>query len=90
MTLAERIRRAVNDQLVQRGISQREMARRLGWSQPYTWRRLAGHTELSLSDLDQIANALGLTAADLVSAEQAVTVHHPPHDDDCQVCGGER
>ena len=66
VTLAERIRSAVNAQLVQRGISQRELARRLGWSQQYTWRRLAGRKEFSPTDLDQIASVLDLPVTELI------------------------
>jgi transcriptional regulator with XRE-family HTH domain len=71
VTLAERIRSAVNAQLAQRGISQRELARRLGWSQQYTWRRLAGRQEFSPTDLDQIASALDLPVDELVPGNPA-------------------
>jgi len=67
VTLAERIRSAVNAELAQRGISQRELARRLGWSQQYAWRRLAGRQEMSPSDLEQISQELGVSITDLVS-----------------------
>jgi len=44
--------------MAQQGLSQREMARRLGWSQQYFWRRIAGKHEFSASDLEQVARVL--------------------------------
>lgn len=69
MTLAERIRSAINAEITQRGVSQRELARQLGWSQQYIWRRLAGRYEISPSDVEQIAAALGVPVSTLIPAD---------------------
>ncbi|WP_157408202.1 helix-turn-helix transcriptional regulator [Actinoplanes sp. N902-109] len=44
-----------------------ELARDLRWKQPYLSRRMTGETAFDLDDLEVIANALGVTVAQLVT-----------------------
>lgn len=41
-----------------RDVSQRELARRLGWNHVHTHRRISGKVPLSVADLQEIAAAL--------------------------------
>jgi transcriptional regulator with XRE-family HTH domain len=54
--------------MVRKGISGRELARRLSTSQTWVSTRLTGITPLNINDLDKIARALGVSAAELLTA----------------------
>lgn len=75
MALSEALKTSINAELVRRHISQRELARRLGWSQQYLWRRLSPHEnadmEFTPSELEKIAAALGVPVAQLFPVEPA-------------------
>lgn len=63
-TLNERVATEVRAELGRQRISVNELARRLGWSQPYLSRRVSGTVAFDLTDLERIANELriGVTA----------------------------
>jgi len=52
------------------GISQRELARRMGCSQPFVWKLLNGTTKMNFKTLVTMAQALGLEVQPLT------LVHH--------------
>lgn len=58
MQLEELTRSAISAELTQRGMSQRALARQLGWSQQYLRNRLIGRYALTTTDLEKIAAAL--------------------------------
>jgi transcriptional regulator with XRE-family HTH domain len=64
MALSQDLKHSIGAEMTRQGISQRELARRLGWSQPYAWRRLSVHenadVEFTPSELEAIADALGV------------------------------
>lgn len=49
-------------------VTGRELARRLDVSQPWVSYRLTGHKEIGLTDLERIAQALGVEIAELLPA----------------------
>lgn len=58
--------------LEQQRVSQRELARRLGVSQPWVRERLIGETSISVGDIEAIAAALGVPVTQfLPTAEPA-------------------
>jgi transcriptional regulator with XRE-family HTH domain len=57
--------------LESRDISGAELARRMGVSQDYVWRRMSGRVEPSLSDLERMAAALDESVDDLLTARSA-------------------
>lgn len=52
--------------LDERRMSQRELARQLGVSQPWVQGRIAGETAITVADLERIAAALDVPLADLL------------------------
>lgn len=75
MALTEALKRSINAELTRQSLSQRELARRCGWSQQYLWRRLALHDNADLeftpSDLEAIAAALDVPISSLLPTEPA-------------------
>ncbi len=57
---------AISELLAQRGISQREFAKRLGWSVMKTHRRLTGQVEITIPELHEVAAALDVQTSDLL------------------------
>jgi len=55
-----------------RDISQSELARRLGWERMRVNRRLNGGARIDLTELSEIARALGVDAAELLPDEAVV------------------
>jgi transcriptional regulator with XRE-family HTH domain len=64
--LADRIINAVQVALDVKGVSGSELARRLGVSQTYVWRRMTGEVSFSIDDLDRVAQALGISVEQLL------------------------
>lgn len=60
VTPAQRIADNVRAELARQSISQVELARRLGWSQPFMSRRLRGRTPFDAAELSQVAEELGV------------------------------
>lgn len=52
--------------MTRRRISARQLAEQLGWSPSGLSRRLTGQIQITLSDLEQIAEALGVPIGDLM------------------------
>lgn len=74
-TLSESVASEIRAEMGRKGITQSTLAVELGESQPWLSRRInsgAGRTPLDVNDLDRIAAALGLSAADLVTRAAAV------------------
>jgi len=64
--LDKTIVRAVRAEMARQGISQETLGTRIGWDQRRVSRRLTGEVPLSVSELAQIAEALGIRTADLM------------------------
>ena len=60
---------SVNTLLRELGISQRELARRLDWTQPKIQRRLSGVQAITVGEMEQIAAALGVPVSTLIPAD---------------------
>ena len=56
----------IRAELGRQRLSMQALGARLGWSQPYTSRRLNGVTPLTLRDLEQIAAELGRPVSDFL------------------------
>jgi transcriptional regulator with XRE-family HTH domain len=52
--------------LGRRRMSATELARRVGATQPYIWRRMSGEIAFDLDDLQKIAVVLGVSVSDLL------------------------
>lgn len=64
--LRERVAEELRVLLARRRLTATELARKLGRSQTWIWRRLTGETAFDLNDLEAIAATLGVTVADLL------------------------
>lgn len=77
MELAQAVKRSINAELERQGISQRELARKCGFSQQYTWRRtsLAERADLEFtpSELELVAKVLGIPVQKLLPTAVART-----------------
>lgn len=62
---AKRIADAVRAELARAGVTQAEIGRALGLSQPAMSRRMAGTVEFSAVELQRIAHTLGVSVAAL-------------------------
>lgn len=64
MALSQAVRESITAELNRQAVSQRELARRLGFSQQYLWRRLSvaerADLEFTPSELERIAEVLGV------------------------------
>lgn len=63
--LRERTAEELRALLARRKMSATQLARHMGVSQAYIWRRLDGQTAFDLDDLEKIANILGVDVLDL-------------------------
>lgn len=72
MALSQDLKTSISAELTRQSISQRELARRLDWSQQYLWRRLSAHEnadmELTPSELEAIAAALDVPVTKFLPA----------------------
>lgn len=59
------------------GLKARHLADRTGRAYPYVWARITGRVVPDLDDLATLADALGVTAADLVSVDEPTTSFIP-------------
>jgi transcriptional regulator with XRE-family HTH domain len=64
--LRERVAEEVRVLLARRRISASKLARELGVSQTYVWRRLSGETAFDLDDLERISAVLSVSVSDLM------------------------
>jgi len=70
MPLDEVTRDAINAELGRRRMSQRALARELGWSQTYLRLRLSGRYPLTTRDIQAIADALGMPVTRFLPAPE--------------------
>lgn len=68
-TLRERTAEEVRALLARKRISATELARQMGVSQAYVWRRLDGRTAFDLDDLERVALLLGVPILTLLPAD---------------------
>lgn len=66
MSTAERVSSTIRAEMARRRIDQGVVARRLGVSRPSVSRRLSGTTELTVSELVEVADLLGVAPAELI------------------------
>lgn len=66
-SLNERVASEVRAEMGRQQLSVNELARRLGFSQPYLSRRMNGTVPLDLIDLEKIARELGVAVETLVA-----------------------
>jgi transcriptional regulator with XRE-family HTH domain len=75
MALSRLVKESINAELTRQRVSQRELARRCGWGQPYLWRRIStaekADMEFTPSELEKIADALGVPVTNFFAAEAA-------------------
>lgn len=64
------IRRVVSIELVRRDMKQTDLAKRIGMTDTALSNRLAGRVDMDTDDLDRIAEGLGMTVLELVTAAQ--------------------
>ena len=79
-TFSQAVRKAISAELAYRHMSQRELARELGWGQRFTWLRLSlsnkATGDLTLTELEAIARILKMPIMTLCGgAKQRYT--HP-------------
>ncbi len=67
-TLNTSVAAQIRAELGRQQLSQAALARRIGWTTATVSRRLRGVQQLSVQDVEDIARALGTTAADLIGA----------------------
>lgn len=65
-TFREAVAEEIRAALARRRMSASALARKLGKSQTYVWRRLSGETAFDTDDLEAIAAALSVTVVDLL------------------------
>lgn len=58
--------------MAREGLSQQQLALRLGWSPQYLSRRMRGDVAWLVTDLMAVADALGIPAAELISPRAAL------------------
>lgn len=68
MEIKERFGKAVREQRMAKGISQEELAMRIGADQAYVSRIEVGQMNVTLETVEQIANALQTNASDLLKS----------------------
>jgi transcriptional regulator with XRE-family HTH domain len=76
MALSRAIKDSINAELTRQGMSQRELARRLGVRQPYLWKRVAtggrADKDFTPSELERIAEILNVPITQLIPTGVAV------------------
>lgn len=74
MALSEAVKASIVAELNHQGVSQRELARRLGVKQQYVWRRIsdspAADKEFTPSEVERVAEALGVPVSRFLSARR--------------------
>jgi transcriptional regulator with XRE-family HTH domain len=62
----QRVATEIQFELIRLGMTKRQLAARLGWDQTKLSRKLHGGSELTLAEMDAIADVLGVSVASLV------------------------
>ena len=68
---AKRIALEVRAEMARQGMTQESLAARIGWDQRRVSRRLTGEVALNVTELECIADALGVPAAQFLAAPAA-------------------
>jgi len=68
--LARRIARRIRAELAERGLTQTDLAARLGWQQQKLNRRLTGAVAIDAAELEQVAAALGVPVSQLIPTDR--------------------
>ena len=68
--LTAQVARMIRERLGAEELTRADLARRLDVHETWVGKRLKGRTEISLSDLDRIAAALGVTIVDLLPRDR--------------------
>ena len=63
--------RAIQGLLDERGINKSDFARQLGWGRMQVHRRLNGEADLTVAEIEHIADVLGVQVTSLLSTEVA-------------------
>ena len=63
--LSQTVTQEIRAEMARQRLSQRELAGRLGWKQPYLSKRLTGGVALTFDDAEAIAVALGVSMVQL-------------------------
>lgn len=75
MALSQAVKASINAEMTRQGISQRRLARELGMSQQYCWRRVSeapeADKEFTPSELEQVAQVLKVPVARLLRTATA-------------------
>lgn len=71
-SLADRVAEEIRVEMARQRLNQVELAARMHVAQPWISRRLGGKTPITLGDLEQIAEGLGVPVADLLSAASRI------------------
>lgn len=70
-TFARSVASEIRAHMARAGMTQNQLAIALGWSPAYLSRRLTGAVDLTLAELEAIADALGVTVTELLSPRAA-------------------
>jgi len=77
MALAQAVKDSITAEMERQGISQRRLARELGMSQQYFWRRISSaeraDLEFTPSEIERIAAVLGVPATAFLALAAAST-----------------
>ena len=65
--LTESVSTEIRAELRRQSVSQRELARRVGWAQSQLWKRLRGQVPYRSDEIERIARALEIPVDQLVS-----------------------
>lgn len=72
MSARDAVGRAIRGAMAERRVSQMELAKRSGMSRSGLGKKLTGQTTITTSDLDTIADALGVSMADIVASAERI------------------
>ena len=70
LSLSETVAGEVRAEMGRSRVSASELARRLGRSHSYVWRRITGDVPFDIAELSAIAEALGVPVSRLMPAER--------------------
>ena len=69
-TLAGRIAQQIRAEMVRQGITQQELAAKLGWTQRRVSYRLTADHPIDATEVEQVAAALGVPVSALIGPEE--------------------
>lgn len=69
--LSATVAATIRAEMARQRVTQRQLVERLGWTQPYISRRMAGHVAFDVDELSAIADAIGVPTEDIISTSLA-------------------